>query len=162
MNHRHLPACRALYRFQPNLSTVKNRFKNSSGGSGSRSSPKSNQFILVTHRTCPQNFIQIRPQLFEISCTQINKQKNKKTSCWARHLQNPSNKFDLRQARRRWWFMSGIWWCRLFQKSRMRQCDNFWPSYKNDQHDVVRVTGYELQSVENLVSFNNFQNLTFA
>ena len=55
------------------------------------------------------------------------------------------------QVWRRRWFTSGIWRCRLFQKSRMRQCDNFWPSYKNDQHDVVRVTGYSLQNVENPV-----------
>ena len=41
-------------------------------GSGSRSLPKSNRFVLVTHRTCPPNFIQIRPHLFEISCTQTN------------------------------------------------------------------------------------------
>ena len=34
-----------------------------------------NQFFLVTHPTCPQNFIRIRPQLFEISCTQTNRQK---------------------------------------------------------------------------------------
>ena len=39
----------------------------------SGSSPKSNQLVLVTHRTCPQNFIRIHPQLFEISCTQTNK-----------------------------------------------------------------------------------------
>ena len=43
--------------------------------SGSRSSPKSNQFVLVTHQTCPPNFIQIHPQLFEISCTQTDRQK---------------------------------------------------------------------------------------
>ena len=29
-------------------------------GSGSRSSPKSNQFVLVTHQTCPQSFIRIQ------------------------------------------------------------------------------------------------------
>ena len=46
-------------------------------GSGSGSSLKSNQFVLISHRTCPQNFIRIRPQLFEISCTQTNKQTNK-------------------------------------------------------------------------------------
>ena len=37
-------------------------------GSGSVSSPKSNQFILVTHWTCPQ--------LFEISCTQRQRCEN--------------------------------------------------------------------------------------
>ena len=37
-------------------------------GSGSGSSPKSNQFVLVTHPTCPPSFVRIRPQLFEISC----------------------------------------------------------------------------------------------
>uniref|UniRef100_A0A8C4QX03 Si:ch211-133n4.10 n=1 Tax=Eptatretus burgeri TaxID=7764 RepID=A0A8C4QX03_EPTBU len=35
---------------------------------------KSNQFVLVTRRTCPQNFIQIRQQVFDISCS-----KNKQT-----------------------------------------------------------------------------------
>ena len=45
--------------------------------SGSRSSPKSNQFTLVTHPTCPQNFIQIRPQLFEISCKKSNRKTKK-------------------------------------------------------------------------------------
>ena len=42
--------------------------------SGFRSPPKSNQLVLLTHPTCPQNCIQIRLQLFEISCTQTNKQ----------------------------------------------------------------------------------------
>ena len=37
------------------------------GRSGSGSSPKSNQFVRVTHTTCPPNFIRVRPQLFEIS-----------------------------------------------------------------------------------------------
>ena len=68
---------RARYRFWPHLSMVKNNFKNQKiliSESGFGSSPKSNQFILVTHRTCPQNFIRIRAQLFEISCTQTNRQ----------------------------------------------------------------------------------------
>ena len=43
----------------------------------SRSSPISNQFVLVTHRTCPQNFIRICTQLFKISCTQTNKQTSR-------------------------------------------------------------------------------------
>ena len=43
----------------------------------SGSSPKCNQFILVTHPTSPQNFIQIHPQLFEISCTQTDKQTDR-------------------------------------------------------------------------------------
>ena len=47
-------------------------------GSGSGSSPKSNQSVLVTHRTCSQNLIQIRPQLFQISCTQTNIQTYRK------------------------------------------------------------------------------------
>ena len=34
-----------------------------------------------------------------------------------------------KQVWRRRWLTSGIWRRRLFQKSRMRQCDNFWPSY---------------------------------
>ena len=40
---------------------------------GSGSTPKSNLFVLVSHPTCPQSFIRIRPQLFEISCTQTRK-----------------------------------------------------------------------------------------
>ena len=32
---------------------------------------KLNQFILVTHTTCPPNFVRIRPQLFEISCYKL-------------------------------------------------------------------------------------------
>ena len=71
----------AIYHFWPDLSMVKNLFKNSStvveSGSGFGSSPKSNQFVLVTHGTCPQNFIRIRQQLFEISCTQTDNQTNK-------------------------------------------------------------------------------------
>ena len=35
---------------------------------GSGSSPKSNQFVVVTHPTCLPSFIRIRPQLFEMSC----------------------------------------------------------------------------------------------
>ena len=44
-------------------------------GSGYRSSTKSNQFVLVTHPTFTPNVIRIRQQLFEISCTQTNRQK---------------------------------------------------------------------------------------
>ena len=44
-------------------------------GSGLGSSPKSNQFVLVTHPTCPPNFIQIHPPLLEISCTQTDRQE---------------------------------------------------------------------------------------
>ena len=43
-------------------------------GSGYGSSPKSTQFVLVTHPTCPQNFSQIPQQFFEISYTQTNRQ----------------------------------------------------------------------------------------
>ena len=50
--------------------------------SRSWSSPKSNQFLLVTHATSPQNFIRIRPQLFKISCTQTDRQTNKQTNKW--------------------------------------------------------------------------------
>ena len=31
-------------------------------------SPKSNQFVVVRHPTCPPRFVRILPQLFEISC----------------------------------------------------------------------------------------------
>ena len=51
---------------------VNNHWKSLVVGSGS--SPKSKQFVLVTHRTCPQNFIGVRSQPFEISCTQTDKQ----------------------------------------------------------------------------------------
>ena len=47
--------------------------------SESGSSPKSNQFLLVIHPTFPQDYIQIRAQLFEISCTQTNKQTDRQT-----------------------------------------------------------------------------------
>ena len=47
-------------------------------GSGFGSSPKLNQFFLVTHPTYPQNFICIRQQLSEISCTQTAKQTDRK------------------------------------------------------------------------------------
>ena len=66
-----------LYRFWPYLSMVKNHLKKIlvvGSRSGSGSSPKSNQFVLVT-----QNFIRIRPQHFEIPCTQTDKQTNRKT-----------------------------------------------------------------------------------
>ena len=74
-------SCFALV--SPFLSMVNNHLKIIR--SGFRSSPKSNQFVLVAHPTCPQNFIQIHPQLFEISCTQANRQTNE-TSCIARYL----------------------------------------------------------------------------
>ena len=45
--------------------------------SRSRSSPKSNQFILVTHPNCPQNFIRIHPTFWDILHT--NKQTDKQT-----------------------------------------------------------------------------------
>ena len=69
----------ALYRFWPSLSqwwwiTKKILVV----GSGTRSSSKAKQFVLVTHRTCPQNFIRIHPQLFEIPCTQTDKQEEEK------------------------------------------------------------------------------------
>ena len=61
-----------LYRFWPYLSTVKNHFKkwNNSriqilvSGFRFRSSPKSNQFIVDTHPTCPPSFVRIRPTTF--------------------------------------------------------------------------------------------------
>ena len=49
-------------------------------GSGSGSSPKSNSFVLVTHPICPQNFMRISSQFFEISCVQTNKQTDKQTN----------------------------------------------------------------------------------
>ena len=60
-----------LYRFLPYLIMVKNHFKNQIiliSQSGLGSSPKSNQFVLATHQTCPPSFVRIRPQPFEISC----------------------------------------------------------------------------------------------
>ena len=54
--------------FEPDLSMVKNHFKILVVGSGSGSSQKSNQFVVVTPPTYPPSFFQIRPQLFEISC----------------------------------------------------------------------------------------------
>ena len=68
---------RAMYPFWPCLSMVKNQLKILVVGSGFGSSTKSNRFVLVTHPTCPQNFIQIRAHLFEISCTQTNKQTDR-------------------------------------------------------------------------------------
>ena len=53
----HLLINRAIYRFWPLLSTMKNHLKIQASGSGS--SPKSNHFVLVTHPTCPPNFIRI-------------------------------------------------------------------------------------------------------
>ena len=47
-------------------------------GSGYGSSPKIDSVRPChTHPTCPQHFIRIRPQLFEISCTKTNKQTDK-------------------------------------------------------------------------------------
>ena len=66
-----------IYHFWPYLSMAKNHLKIPVVRSGS--SPKSNQFVLVTHRTCPPNFIRICTQLFEISCTQTNKQTNQRS-----------------------------------------------------------------------------------
>ena len=54
--------------------------------SGSWSSPKSDQFVLVTHPTWPPSFIRICPQLFEISCTQANKQTEKSENITSFHL----------------------------------------------------------------------------
>ena len=47
---------------------MKNHWKILESGSVLRSSPKSNQLVLVTLPTRPPSFIQIRRQLFEISC----------------------------------------------------------------------------------------------
>ena len=61
----------SLFRFWPDLSMVKNHFKDEIilvSRSGFGSSSKLNQFFLATHPTCPSSFIRIRPQLFEISC----------------------------------------------------------------------------------------------
>ena len=76
-----------LYWFWPHLSVVKNQLKIKILVSRSGSSPESNQFVLVTHPTCPPNFVRIHPWLFEKPAhRQTNK---KKTSCRARYLQNP-------------------------------------------------------------------------
>ena len=69
---------RAIYHFGPVSQWWRNTEKILVVRSGSRSSPKSNQFVLVKHRTCPQNFIRICPQLFEISCTQTDRQTDRK------------------------------------------------------------------------------------
>ena len=53
--------------------------------SGFGSAPKSNQFVLVTHSTCPPNFIRIRPQLFWDFL-----HKNKQTQGWKHNLLPPS------------------------------------------------------------------------
>ena len=63
-----------IYHFWPYLSMVKNHLKVPVVASRSGSFPKSNKFVLVTHPTCPPNFIWIRPQLFKISYTQTNRQ----------------------------------------------------------------------------------------
>ena len=52
----------------PYLSMMKNHFKIIRSGFGFGSSPKLNQFFLVTHPMCPRSFVRIRLQLFEISC----------------------------------------------------------------------------------------------
>ena len=49
-----------------------------------RSSRKSNKFILVTHPTCPPNFVRICRQLFEISCSQADRR------WWKHNLHPPS------------------------------------------------------------------------
>ena len=47
--------------------------------SGSGSSPKQNNFVLLTHPTAPPSSIQIHPRPLEISCSQTGKQTNKHT-----------------------------------------------------------------------------------
>jgi len=47
-------------------------------GSGHGSSPKLNHFFHVTHQTWPPCFIRIRRHLFEISCTQTNRETDRK------------------------------------------------------------------------------------
>ena len=73
---------------------AKNHIKNSGShtGSGSGYSTKSNQFILVVHPTCPPNFIQIRPQLFDTSSTQTDKQTDTKTTSF--HFRRHKQKYD--------------------------------------------------------------------
>ena len=63
---------------------VKNHFKII--GYRCRSSGKSNQFVLVTYPSYPPSFVQIRPQLFEISCLQTNKHRQG----WKHNLHPPS------------------------------------------------------------------------
>ncbi len=103
-----------IYRFHPISQWWRITLKILVVGSGSGSSPKSNQFVVVKHQTCPQNFIQIHPQLFwDILYT--DKQTNKKkTSCRARYLQNPKNKFDLKN---NWWLNSMTKYATRFQIS---------------------------------------------
>ena len=74
--------------------------------SGFRSSPKSNQFILITHPTCPPSFIRIRPQLFQISCTQANKQTGGQTERGEK-----DNLLQLRWRRVQVWDGGNLTWC---------------------------------------------------
>ena len=70
----------------------------------SGSSPKSNHFVLVTHPTCPPSFIWIHSQLFEISCTQTNKQTNRQ---WLKHNLPP---LVARYLRKLWTDSDYTWW----------------------------------------------------
>ena len=54
--------------FEPDLSLMKNHFKNSSRRIRIWILIKIETICRVTHRTCPPSFVRIRPQLFEISC----------------------------------------------------------------------------------------------
>ena len=66
--------------FWPHLSMMKKHFKKIIlSRFGFRFSPKSNLFVFVTDPTCPPNFVRIRPQLFEIFCSLINKQTDRQT-----------------------------------------------------------------------------------
>ena len=47
-------------------------------GSGFGSSPKLNQFFLVILPKCPPSFVRNRSQLFEISCTQTDRQTERR------------------------------------------------------------------------------------
>ena len=58
-------------------------------GFGSRSSPTSNQILRVTHRSWPQNLIQIRPQLFEISWKSQTDKQTKEKGNWESEYLHP-------------------------------------------------------------------------
>ena len=62
---------------RPYHSIVKNHLKIRVSGSRSGAEPKSHQFVLVTHPTCPPSFVRISSCLFEISCSQTSKQTDR-------------------------------------------------------------------------------------
>ena len=86
--------------------------------SRSRSSPNSNQFVRVTHPTCPPNFIRIRPQLFEISCTQKDRQTERGENITSFTFGGRSNK--------RWRWSLKIFSQDLIKQSAKNPCLPWW------------------------------------